>query len=155
MMSIEALMNRKVVTAGAREAVAQVAARMKEASVGAVVLVDGEKACGIFSERDLLQRVVAAGKDPASTDVGSVASHELVSVAPGTSLRECAETLKSRKMRHLPVIEAGRVVGIISARDFFEAVSGELERFIERSRYEKDLRDNVDPYDHLGGSYGR
>jgi CBS domain-containing protein len=58
-------------------------------------------------------------------------------------------------VRHLPVLSDGRPVGILSARDFFEAVSGGLEALIERARYDEKLRDNIDPYDHLGGSYGR
>ncbi len=156
MASIETLMKRDVLTAGATEMVAEVVARMHRASVGAAVLVDGDQGpTGMFSERDLLRRVVAEGRDPASTDVGSVATREVVTVTPGTSLRECAETLRKNAVRHLPVVEGGRVVGIVSARDFFQAVSAELERYIEQARYDEQLREDVDPYDHLGGSYGR
>ena len=155
MLSIDALMNREVVKAAADETVAQVAARMSEASVGAVVIVEGEELAGLFSERDLLRRVIADGKDPAATEVGSVATREVVSVEPRSPLRECAEALKAHKLRHLPVVEGRRVVGIVSARDFFEAVASELEGYIERARYEEQLRENVDPFDHLGGSYGR
>ena len=84
-----------------------------------------------------------------------MATRDVVTVEPKASLRDCAETLKTRKVRHLPVVEGRRVVGIISARDFFEAVASELERYIERARYEEQLREDTDPYDHLGGSYGR
>jgi CBS domain-containing protein len=155
MLSIDSLMNGKVVTAAPSDRVADVSRRMDGARVGAVVLVEGGRLSGIFSERDLLRRVVAAGKDPAATTVGSVATREVVSVAPKASLRECAETLKTHGVRHLPVVEGGRVVGILSARDFFAAVAGELEGLFERIRYDEQLRQNVDPYDHLGGSYGR
>jgi len=99
--------------------------------------------------------VAAEGRDPAATAVGDVATRDVVSVQRPVSLRDCAAALRSHGVRHLPVVEAGRLVGIVSARDFFQAVSGELERFIERSRYEEQLRENVDPYDHLGGGYGR
>jgi CBS domain-containing protein len=155
MVSIEALMNREVVTARADESVAQAVGRMNEASVGALVVLEGDALAGMFSERDLVRRVVAAGKDPASIDVGSVATRDVVSVTPDTPLRRCAELLREQALRHLPVVEGRTVVGIVSARDFFDAVAGELERFIERARYEEQLREDVDPYDHLGGSYGR
>ena len=155
MLSIDSLMSRKVVTAAPGDRVADVSRRMDGASVGAVVLVEGARLAGIFSERDLLRRVVAAGKDPATTEVGSVATRDVVSVGPKAPLRECAEALKTHGVRHLPVVEGGRVVGILSARDFFAAVAGELEGLFERIRYDEQLRQNVDPYDHLGGSYGR
>ena len=155
MISIDALMKKQTLTAEPTESVAEAARRMADASVGAVVLVEGGRMVGIFTERDLLKRVVGAGLDPTSTRVGSVATREVVSVAPGTSLRECAEALKNHRVRHLPVADGGEVVGIISARDFFEAVAGGMERLIERVRYDQQLRENIDPYDHLGGSYGR
>ncbi len=155
MISIDALMVKQILTAGPEQSVAEAARRMGEASVGALVLVEGGRLAGIFTERDLLERVIAAGKDPASTPLGSVATRQVVSVAPGTSLRQCAETLKTHGVRHLPVVDAGELVGIISARDFFQAVAGELERFVERIRYDEQLRENIDPYDHIGGSYGR
>lgn len=155
MLAIETLMKRDVVTARPGETVAEVAARMSKASVGAAVIVEGDALAGIFSERDLLGRVIADGKDPAATEVGSVSTREVASVGPKVSLRDCAEILKAKQVRHLPVVDGGQVVGIISARDFFEAVAGELERFIERARYEEQLREDTDPYDHLGGSYGR
>jgi CBS domain-containing protein len=128
---------------------------MRESKVGAVLVVDGGRLAGIFSERDLATRVVAAGKSPDSTSVGEVASQPVVSVALGTSLRECAEKLRGKGVRHLPVLSDGKPVGILSARDFFEAVAGGFEVLIERARYDEKLRDNVDPYDHVGGSYGR
>jgi CBS domain-containing protein len=148
-------MSKEVVTATPGESVAAVAEKMSRASVGAVVILEDEALTGVFSERDLLQRVIAAGKDPASTEVGSVATREVVTVEPTTSLRDCANTLRRQKVRHLPVVQGRRLVGIVSARDFFTTVAQELEGFIERSRYEEQLRQNVDPYDHLGGSYGR
>lgn len=155
MVSVEGLMAREVVTAKGSESVAEVATRMAKASVGAVAIVEGEALVGVFSERDLLKRVIGEGRDPAEVDVGSVATREVVSVERSSALRACAETLKSHGVRHLPVVDGGRLVGMLSARDFFQAVTGELERFIEQSRYEEQLQGNVDPYDHLGGSYGR
>ena len=105
--------------------------------------------------RDLLTRVIAEGKDPASTAVGTVATRPVASVALDAPLRKCAEILRDRGVRHLPVVDGEKPVGILSARDFFDAVAGGLERVIEHARYDEALRENADPYDHLGGGYGR
>lgn len=155
MLRIDTLMNKGVVTASPADTVADVARRLKEASIGAVLIVEGGELAGIFSERDLVTRVIGAGKDPAATSVGSVATRDIVTVSPDASPRECANTLKAERVRHLPVVEDRTVVGIVSARDFFEAVAGELESYIERLHYDEQLRENVDPYDHIGGGYGR
>jgi CBS domain-containing protein len=99
---------------------------------------------------------VAEGRSAEATRVSEVATHPVATVPAGASLRQCAETLRDQGVRHLPILDAGgKPVGILSARDFFEAVAGGLERLIERIRYDEQLRANLDPYDHLGGSYGR
>jgi CBS domain-containing protein len=155
MSSVDSIMQEKIVTAAADESVADIAQRMKDDSIGAVLVVEDGGLAGVFSERDLVTRVVAKGRDPAKTPVGDVATREIVSVGRNASIRECAEQLRTHGIRHLPVVEGDRPVGIISARDFFDAISGGLERFIERARYDEDLRGSDDPYDHIGGSYGR
>ena len=155
MVSVEALMKRDLVTVDPAASAADAARSMRDASVGAVLLLEQGRLTGIFTERDLLTRVVAAGRSPDATPVGEVASRPVFTVASGTSLRQCAETLRGKGVRHLPVLADGRPVGILSARDFFEAVASGLEALIERSRYDEALRENVDPYDHLGGAYGR
>lgn len=153
MSTIGSIMKTEIATARSEETVAEVARRMSQKRIGAVLLVDGGKLTGLFSERDLLTRVVAAGKDPAQTPVGEVATREVVSVTPNTHIKSCAETIKSGGFRHLPVAEGDAVVGIISARDFFAYLSKGLERFIDQARYEQRLDEGVDPYDHLGGGY--
>ena len=156
MLSVESLMKRDPVGVEAGASVADAARRMREAAVGAVLVLEKGRLLGIFSERDLLTRVVAEGRDPAATKVSEVATRPVATVAAGASLRQCAETLREQGVRHLPIVDAaGSPVGILSARDFFEAVAGGLERLIEHRRYDEALRENVDPYDHLGGSYGR
>jgi CBS domain-containing protein len=87
--------------------------------------------------------------------VGDVATRDVASVTADASLRECADQLKSRGVRHLPVVRDGQPIGIISARDFFEAAAGEFEKLISSAQYGEQLRRDVDPYDHFGGAYGR
>ena len=109
----------------------------------------------MFTERDLLTRVVAKGRDPARTRVGDVATTEVVGVAVDASLRECAETLRSHGFRHLPVNGSDGIEGVLSARDFFQAVAGDMQGLLERRAYDAQLHEGFDPYDHVGGAYGR
>jgi CBS domain-containing protein len=154
-LSVETLMKKELVAVAPHASVADAARHMRDAHVGAVLLLEDGVAVGIFSERDLLTRVVAEGRNPATTPVADVATRPVVTVPAGSSLRMCAVTLRDHGLRHLPVVSSGRVAGILSARDFFEAVAGGLEGLLERARYDEALRSLDDPYDHLGGSYGR
>jgi len=155
MTSIEEIMHRDVVTAEPDETVETVVKRMCEAGVGAALIVSDGHLKALFTERDALTRIVRDGRDPASTRVIEVSTEQVVSVPKSAAIRTCAEALRKRMARHLPVVEDGRPVGIVSARDFFELLSGRLEELVEHLRYENQLAEDEDPYDHLGGGYGR
>ena len=151
---VRTLMKTEIVTAAPGEKVREVARRMPQRQVGAVLVVEGDKLRGIFSERDLLNRVVAPDRD-GDTPVSVVATREVVAVEAQTSIRRCAQLLKEQRCRHLPVLEQGKPVGIISARDFFEHVVDGLERYIDQQRYQAQLDEGIDPYDHFGGGYDK
>lgn len=155
MTSVEEIMHRDVVTAEPDETVEVVVKRMADSAVGAAVIVEDGKVRALFTERDLLTRVVRDGRDPATTRMFEVSTEQVVTVPKDASIRTCADALRKRMSRHLPVVEDGRLVGIVSARDFFRLLSGSLEELVEHLRYENQLADDQDPYDHLGGSYGR
>ncbi len=155
MTSIEEIMQTELVTADVEETVESVVARMAEAGVGAALLLEGGKLRAVFTERDLLNRVVHEGRSPATTRVLDVSTEQVVTIARDASIRRCAEAMKKRKARHVPVVEDGRPVGIVSARDFFELLADRFESLVEHLRYENRLAENEDPYDHLGGGYGR
>ncbi|MDP6979674.1 MAG: CBS domain-containing protein [Myxococcota bacterium] len=155
MTTIEKLMQEQVVSVPASENVDTAVARMCQAGVGAILLVEGEALAGIFTERDLLMQVVSQGLDPAKAPLREVSTLDVVSVGRSASVRECASVLQAQGVRHLPVTDDGKPVGVISSRDFFEKVTGELETLIDRIRYDDALQSMEDPYDHIGGSYGR
>jgi len=96
------------------------AARMADANIGAAAVVDDGRLAGIFSERDLMARVVAKGLDPDETAVGLVMSKELVVAEPRENLDEALVKMHSIHARHLPVVEDGQLVGMISLRDLLE-----------------------------------
>jgi CBS domain-containing protein len=154
MAAIGALMKTELVRAASDESVSHAAWSMARNGVGALLILEGDELVGILSERDVVQRVVAEGRDPETTRVAEVATSEVVSVDVGVSVRQCAELLRSKGIRHLPVLRDGRPAGILSSRDFFAYVADGLERLVEGARYRKALAEGEDPYDHLGGSYG-
>jgi signal-transduction protein with cAMP-binding, CBS, and nucleotidyltransferase domain len=99
--------------------------------------------------------VVAEGKDPANTKVSEVATQEVVDVEIEAPVRKCVELQLSKGIRHLPVTDGGKPIGVLSSRDFLAYVVEGLERVIDQSRYEQKLSEGDDPYDHIGGSYGK
>lgn len=155
MAIISSLMKTEMITVKPDDLVSDAARSMSQNRVGAVLVVEGETMKGILSERDVVTRVVAEGKDPAATRVSEIATTGVVDVDVGTPVRKCAELQLSMDVRHLPVTEKGKAVGILSSRDFLAYVVEGLERVVDKVRYEQALGEGEDPYDHLGGSYGK
>ena len=93
---------------------------MSERNIGCVAVVESGRLAGIFSERDIMSRVVAAGLDPEATNVGLVMSKELVVAEPSEDVDTALEKMHSIRARHLPVVEDGKLVGMISIRDLLE-----------------------------------
>ena len=103
---------------------------MAEHNIGAVPVVDGDRLAGIFTERDVLTRVVAAGRDPASTLVSDVMSTDLVVAEVSESYETCLGRMKQARVRHLIVLDQGRLAGILSLRDLLAADIDEKEEAI-------------------------
>lgn len=123
------------------ETVLRAATRMNEEGIGGVLVMDGDDLAGIFTERDVLRRVVAAGLDPARTTVGQVLTSSVVTCEPQTSIDECAALMTARHIRHLPVREAGRLVGLVTIGDILAFRVSEQQSTIEQmNNYLFDLR---------------
>ena len=90
---------------------------MSSAKIGALIVLDGENLVGIFTERDALNRVLAAGLDPRSTKISDVMTKDPVSVPPSTTVGEAMELVTKRRFRHLPVVENGKVLALVSSGD--------------------------------------
>lgn len=102
------------------DSVREVARRMSDWKIGAVAVLDDDRLAGIFSERDLMSRVVAPGLSPDDTLVGSVMTRDLVAGDPEEDLDAALKKMHSVHARHLPVVDGGRLVGMISLRDLLE-----------------------------------
>ncbi len=102
---------------------------MNAANVGAILVMDGSKLAGIFTERDVLVRVVGAGRDPTSTLVSEVMTATVRSVKLTTTVEDALQLMSSKRHRHLPVLEDGRVHGMVSM--------GDVTRWVIRSQQER------------------
>src|SRR5918992_3152322 len=109
--------NREVVVVDVGTSIAQAARVMTERQIGAVPVVEGDRVAGIFTERDVLARVVAAGVDPAKTPVSSVMSTSLVVAEVSEAHDVCMRRMQQARVRHLLVLRDGRLAGILSMRD--------------------------------------
>jgi CBS domain-containing protein len=135
--SIRHLMQRrKIVKAPPDTSVAQAAKLMASKDVGAVLVVEGDALAGIFTERDVVFRVVAAGRDPRTTTLADVMTRDVCTIAPEKPFGTALLVMHEKGFRHLPVIEEGRIVGIISAR---MAMDPELEEFESEAQRRKQF----------------
>jgi CBS domain-containing protein len=127
------LLIREVVVATQTDSVLEAARLMRQAKTGCVVVIEGGRAKGILSERDVLNRVVAEGKDPARTKVVEVMTPDPVTVDAAQPLDKVFAVLAEGRFRHLPVTENGRLVGIVSLTDLAKVLREvyKEERYIQ------------------------
>jgi CBS domain-containing protein len=143
-MRISEVMTEAAVTDRPDDTLRQAAGKMRMQQTGSLLVLDGEDLVGIVTERDVLKAV--ATETPLDTPISEVMSKDLITVEPGTSLREAARIMAERWIRHLPVLEAGRLVGIVSQRDLAGVLAGalnepdDLHRLIEASALPRERR---------------
>ena len=118
--------NQTVLTATADMTVAAAAAAMRESRVGAIMVVESKRLVGIFTERDALYRVLANGKNPKLTRLGDVMTMNPTTVTSEMPFGHALHIMYERNFRHVPVVEDGVPVGMVSARD---ALGPEMEQF--------------------------
>ncbi|MBX3687601.1 MAG: CBS domain-containing protein [Rhodocyclaceae bacterium] len=128
--------NQVVTTAKSTDTVRSAAERMCERKIGAVLVVDGETLVGIFTERDALNRVIAANLNPDTTRLSEVMTADPQSIAPDAPFRNALHLMYENGFRHVPVTKDGRPLGMVSARDALGLDLLEFESDLE-------LRENI------------
>lgn len=103
---------------------------LAEKNIGAVVVLDHEKLVGIFSERDYARKGIIQGRKAKSTPISEVMTPKVFTVDPRMSIQECMQLLGQKKIRHLPVLENDRVVGVISIGDIVNSIMHEQKQHI-------------------------
>ncbi len=107
----------KVHTVPMTATVLEAAQVMNEARIGAVVVLDSGTMVGILTERDILTRVVAREAEPSRTPVSQVMTKEVLTCAPETRITEARQVMRERRVRHLPVVDQGQLLGMLSIGD--------------------------------------
>ena len=109
--------------------------QMNEQQIGAMLVMEEDQLLGIFTERDAITRVLGAGLEPSYTKVSAVMSHNPICVTPTTTLDETMAIVSNQRIRHLPVVQDGKVLGMVSSGDLthwlVEDRSGEIRELVD------------------------
>lgn len=125
---------RNIRTVKEQTSILECAKLMTEIHVAAMIVVDDTgKLIGILTERDMVQRVLAKGLDPVKTTVGKIMTSNPDTLAPDDAALDALELMTSRNYRHLPVVENGRCVAMVSIRDLYAAAKAGLEEDIRET----------------------
>ena len=122
---------QEVATIGPDATVHEAAELMVERRIGALLVIRNERLVGIFTERDVLARVVAKSRDSTATKVEEVMTRNPDSLPPDATAANALEMMSKRGYRHLPIVDGGRVVAILSLRDLYSAMTDELKQNLE------------------------
>jgi CBS domain-containing protein len=125
---------RKLLAAAPETTVATAAKRMAEKQVGAILVVKDDQLVGIFTERDAVFRVIAKGVDPVATSLSAVMTPDPKTIGPDKAFGRAMALMHETGCRHLPVLENGKLIGIVSARD---ALDPDLEDFVAEEHRRK------------------
>jgi CBS domain-containing protein len=134
-MTVKRLLDTKVKgvwTIGPDATVYDAVAMMVEHNVGALVVLDGDHVIGIVTERDYMRKMILAGKDPRTTRIRDIMTGRVLYVRPDQTVQECMQLMTERQVRHLPVIDTDRLIGILSIRDVVRDVVSDKEFWIEQ-----------------------
>ena len=135
MSTISEILDRKggmVLSVTVNETVYDAISLMAQVNIGAVLVQDGDNIAGIFTERDYLQKVALKSRSSQETNVGEVMTSPVISAEPADSVQHCMETMTTCRCRHLPVVENGNLLGIVSIGDLVKRLLDEKETEIEQ-----------------------
>jgi len=139
--SVREAMTENPRSIGASASVVEAARLMREEHIGSLPITEGEQLVGMITDRDIAMRVVAEAADPKMTMVGDVYSRDLISVEPDKDLAEALRLMARHQVRRLPVVESGRLVGIVAQADIAlrenEKKTGELVEAISEPSEEE------------------
>ena len=125
------IQSRPVFALQQQASVLEAAKFMAEKNIGALAILDGSRLVGIFSERDVITRVVAKGLDPGKTSLAQVMTKEIVVASQDESDESCLRKMKTANCRHLPVVAGDKLIGLVSLRDLLQVENTERDEKLE------------------------
>jgi CBS domain-containing protein len=123
---------RRIISVKPDDSVLDAIRLMAEKNIGAVVVIEDDNLLGIMSERDYARKVIVKGRASDSTPVADIMTSYVLTTSGGETANDCMAIMTERKIRHLPVIEENRVVGMISIGDLVEAIIADQQEEIEQ-----------------------
>ena len=133
MKTLQDVMRRGFIFALQRAAsVAEAAQMMETHNIGIVAVLDGERLVGVFSERDVVRRVINRGRDPLTTALGDVMTKNIVVASPNEDYQSAMRKMDHANIRHLPVVDGDRMLSMLSIRDLMRV---DMQRMTEEIRY--------------------
>jgi CBS domain-containing protein len=118
---------------------------MAQKDVGALVVLDGRRLAGVFSERDYARKIVLTGKTSKETPIADVMSGEVHFVTPEHTVPQCMELMTDKRIRHLPVVAEGEVIGMLSIGDLLKEMLAHHEQLLRRMAIEQTILLTADP----------
>ena len=105
---------------------------MAEKEIGALIVLDGEKTAGIMTERDYARKIILKGRSSSDTQVREIMTTKVIHAQPATTVEKCRALMSEKKIRHLPVLEDGKLCGMLSIRDLMKAIIDDQQYTIEQ-----------------------
>jgi CBS domain-containing protein len=115
--SVSAVMTKHPVVLGAQSLLADAARAMRDSDIGDVIVVEGGNVFGIVTDRDIVVRGIASDRDPSTTRLDEICSRDLATVSSDTPVEDAVRIMRDKAIRRLPVVEAGKPVGVVSIGD--------------------------------------
>ena len=135
MASVRQLLERKgrsIFAVGPEDPVLEAIRLMADKHVGALLVLKGDELVGIVSERDYARKVILLGRSSNATPVSQIMSSPVHTVSPEQSVQDCMRIVTEKRIRHLPVLDQGRIVGVVSIGDLVKAVMEDQQQIIEQ-----------------------
>lgn len=124
--------NAQVFTIGPSTTVLEAISLMADKGIGALVVVEGDKVVGIVSERDYARKIVLMERSSYNTDVCDIMSVNVISVSPSQSNEFCMGLMTEKRLRHLPVLENGKLIGLVSIGDLVKDIISDQQSLIQQ-----------------------
>jgi CBS domain-containing protein len=114
---VKDVMTPGAVSCGVRDTAADAARVMKQHAIGDVIVLDDGRLCGMVTDRDIVVRVIAEGRDPNTTALGDICTSEVITVRPDDDAKHAVQLMTERAVRRIPIVDGDKIVGIVTMGD--------------------------------------